>query len=546
VNSVKLGTGAAEDKTAVNSIKATDAAAAADQDDALTRLVAQGKITIENGTIKTTASGNAEVTVTLERQVYLEVEALESNTTGTGEKSIKLDVTPKYNLVATISNDKENPITVDTAREAVVTDTVTITLDLPEGFATETSGSNKVAYIRHTHVDANGNENVYVYVGNVVDDTENDKQVLTFTNKYGFSELEISNTNPAEASYNGTYYDTLQGAVDEVSNNGTIYVLKASTPAKVSGTKYFKVVNQSGTTVDITAASGYGLWSSGEMYFVWAQGYSIGSVGSGGSSGGSLEAGGSVNSTTLEFENGTTAVVSENEGGIVTAEVSVPEGVEKTTVVIPVANMTAGTVAVDANGKVVKLSVPTEDGMAVTVTESTTLTFVDNSRTFTDVAEDYWGAESIAFASAHELFKSTGDDVSFEPELELNRYMMMTILARLDDQNLNDTGATWYTDGMEWAMEKGISDGYNGTRNVTREEMVTMLWRYAGKPAAENDNASKFADVGSVSEYAQDAIAWAVSVGIINGGDNGIDPQGDATRAQVAAVMQRYCALLTK
>jgi hypothetical protein len=78
--------------------------------------------------------------------------------------------------------------------------------------------------------------------------------------------------------------------------------------------------------------------------------------------------------------------------------------------------------------------------------------------------------------------------------------------------------------------------------------MVTMLWRYAGKPAADENGKSinDFADADSVMEYAKDAMAWAVSVGIINGGDNGIDPQGDATRAQVAAVMERYCALLTK
>jgi hypothetical protein len=126
--------------------------------------------------------------------------------------------------------------------------------------------------------------------------------------------------------------------------------------------------------------------------------------------------------------------------------------------------------------------------------------------------------------------------------------MLMTILARLDDQDLNDTGAEWYVDGQTWAKDKGISDGYNGTRNVTREEMVTMLWRYAGKPAADENGKSinDFADADSVMEYAKDAMAWAVSVGIINGGDNGIDPQGDATRAQVAAVMERYCALLTK
>jgi hypothetical protein len=98
---------------------------------------------------------------------------------------------------------------------------------------------------------------------------------------------------------------------------------------------------------------------------------------------------------------------------------------------------------------------------------------------------------------------------------------------------------------MEWAVATGVSDGTNGTANVTREQLVTMLYRYAGEPETDG-TMSAFSDADKVSDYAQKAMAWAVANGIIQGDKGKLDPKGDATRVQVAAVLRRYCGLLVK
>jgi hypothetical protein len=484
------------------------------------------------------------------------VKAVGANDEGNTSKkdSLTLDIKAMAQTVATKDLEENEKIVTDASEggsvnavevgepvELTVTAPVTVTVPMDATFAT---GLGENAWVKHT-----AKTGVYYYQLTVETVAGNEQiKTVSFVNPNGFSEFEFSSENTPAAVLDGMGYETLQAAVNAAKSGDTITVYRENLTATITGAKTVKIVDadESGeNAASVVMKNVYGSVIKGNedgTYTGIAQ--YVGGFGGGGSA----EVVDPSNSVTVENKDGASAVVTTNEDGTVTAEVTVPEGVEKTTIVIPVENLTSGMVAKDADGKIVKLSVPTEDGLAVTVGESTTLTIVDNSRDFADVAEDYWGADSIAFASAHELFKSTGDGVSFEPELELSRYMLMTILARLDDQDINDTGAEWYVDGMKWAVETGISDGYNGTRNVTREEMVTMLWRYAGKPAADENGKSinDFADADSVMEYAKDAMAWAVSVGIINGGDNGIDPQGDATRAQVAAVMERYCALLTK
>ena len=113
----------------------------------------------------------------------------------------------------------------------------------------------------------------------------------------------------------------------------------------------------------------------------------------------------------------------------------------------------------------------------------------------------------------------------------------MTVLARLDGA---DTSTTPLQKGMQWAVEKGVSDGSNPNSAITRQQLVTMLYRYAGSPATKQ--ALDFPDADKVSTYALDAMRWAVESGIINGMTDGtLDPHGLATRAQVAAIMARYC-----
>jgi hypothetical protein len=176
------------------------------------------------------------------------------------------------------------------------------------------------------------------------------------------------------------------------------------------------------------------------------------------------------------------------------------------------------------------------------VSGDTTVKIIDNTKSFNDVTETYWGKDGITFVSARGIFNGTGDAV-FSPKGYMTRQMVMTVLARLD--GVDTSGTPWYEKGMAWAVENGISDGTNGKANVTREQLVTMLYRYAGEPETEG-SLDAFPDAGTVSAYARNAMAWAVENGIINGNNGNLDPKGYATRAQVAAIIMRYCNYLAK
>ena len=117
----------------------------------------------------------------------------------------------------------------------------------------------------------------------------------------------------------------------------------------------------------------------------------------------------------------------------------------------------------------------------------------------------------------------------------------MTVLARYAGEDTTG-GATWCEKGMNWAKAKGVSDGTNPNADITREQLVTMLYRYAGSPAA-NSSLDSFSDAASVSSYAVNAMQWAVANGIVNGSNGKLNPQNNATRAQVAAILMRFCEM---
>ena len=136
------------------------------------------------------------------------------------------------------------------------------------------------------------------------------------------------------------------------------------------------------------------------------------------------------------------------------------------------------------------------------------------------------------------LFNGVADK-SFAPQQNMTRAMLVTVLARLDGQDTNG-GANWYSKGADWAKAKGISDGTLLDQSVTREQLVTMLYRYA-KAGKTGGDLSKFTDAASVTDWAQEAMTWAVSKGILTGKDGArLDPQGTATRAEVATILQRF------
>ena len=247
--------------------------------------------------------------------------------------------------------------------------------------------------------------------------------------------------------------------------------------------------------------------------------------------------------TTETAKNGVKVKTVDEPGEDVTAKITVPKSVGEAVVTIP-ADADYGMVAVDARtSEVVKLSVPTRDGMTVKLDGSAELVLVDRSRDFTDT-KDHWAEDAIDFATAHELFAGTSD-TTFSPDSSMTRAMLMTVLARFDGQDTT-SGAVWYEKAMAWAKENGISDGSNPNGNITREQFATMLWRYAGSPAGDG-TLSSFGDSASVNGYAVDAMRWAVSTGIISGMSDGTQaPQSSATRAQVATMLMRFVENLTK
>ena len=159
---------------------------------------------------------------------------------------------------------------------------------------------------------------------------------------------------------------------------------------------------------------------------------------------------------------------------------------------------------------------------------------------FNDVASSAWYADAVQYVTDKGLMNGT-DDNQFSPSTSTTRGMLMTVLARYAGEDTTG-GATWYEKGMEWAKAKGVSDGTNPNANITREQLVTMLYRYAGTPK-EDGKLDSFSDAASVSTYAADAMQWAVANGIVNGSNGKLNPQNNATRAQVAAILMRFCEM---
>jgi len=160
---------------------------------------------------------------------------------------------------------------------------------------------------------------------------------------------------------------------------------------------------------------------------------------------------------------------------------------------------------------------------------------------FRDVKSTDWFYNSVDYVWKHYLMSGVSD-TQFAPNLTTSRAMIWTILARMNNVRTDiNPGSTWYEKGLLWAKERGVTDGTNPMSDITREQLAAMLWRNAGRPApGAAADLSRFSDSDSVSEYAQTAVRWAASVGILNGSDGKIDPQGTATRAQVAAMVNRY------
>ena len=232
---------------------------------------------------------------------------------------------------------------------------------------------------------------------------------------------------------------------------------------------------------------------------------------------------------------------SRNSNTAPTVKVELPKGAGETKVEIPVSNVKPGTVAVivhpDGTEEIVKNSLPTEDGIQLTVNGSETVKIVDNSKDFIDT-RNHWAKDAIDFVSARGLVSGMSG-TTYAPDASTTRAQLWTILARQNDADLNG-GNTWYEKAQLWSKNKGISDGANPDGTINRAQMVTMLWRTMGQPTA--GGTANFTDVPADSYYAS-AVAWAVENGITDGvGDGRFDPTATCTRAQIATFLRRAMA----
>lgn len=243
--------------------------------------------------------------------------------------------------------------------------------------------------------------------------------------------------------------------------------------------------------------------------------------------------------TSVESSTGGRVTVSPgraDKGDTVTITVKPNEGYELDTLTVT-----------DKSGNVVEVTYQGDNkytfimpGSKVTV--EATFAKEENQTTvqlpFADVNESDWYCDAVKYVYEKGLMNGTSN-TKFSPFTTTSRAMILTILARYDGVDTT-VGDNWYEAGATWAVANGVSDGTNLEAELTREQLVTMLWRYIGSPVVEHD-LDEYPDSAAVSSWASDAMIWAVDAGIITGDGAGeLNPQGTATRAEVATILMRF------
>ena len=240
----------------------------------------------------------------------------------------------------------------------------------------------------------------------------------------------------------------------------------------------------------------------------------------------------------------------DTENGTVTVNpTAAKEGTTVTITPVPDAGYQVGTV-----------SVTDRFGQAVAVDQHDDGTFLQGEAPdlpFSDVTESDWFYDAVTYAYENGLMDGVGMGL-FAPNSETTRVQLVTILHRLAGQPApsGDSGfsdvktGTWYTDAVAWAAQNGIVNGVSDTQfapgdDITREQLAVILYRYAtyqGYDVSQRADLSGFVDAGTISTYAQEALSWANAQGLVLGfEDDSLRPQGTATRAQIAAVLMRFC-----
>ena len=502
-----------------------------DKAQALTELV-------KNKKVKLTDDGKipAGTTVTVVKETYLDVTVTAYDTKS---NTVSMDITPKYNLIATTDKDNRtdaNSVTLET-KPLTVSEATKVSVTIP-AFA------NKKVYIDH----ANG-KNLYVATAD-----ENGK--IEFTTN-GFSPFTFALSNPnVVAEVNGNAYTSFQDAVNAVANGGTIEIVGGNKnyTATISGSsKTFTVKNtlDSDITVKVNNDSKTVGKNNGTQSFTYTK------PSSGGSSGGS-----SSGKTTYKV---TTSAV--NNGGVNASPSSAEKGATITITLSPDKGYKLDKLTVtDGSGKTVSTVKKSDTVYTFTMPASAVkvgVSYVKATETpsetkFNDVSANDWFASAVDYVTGKGMMNGTADN-TFSPKANTTRGMVVTVLYRLENQpstsaaSFTDVASgAYYANAVAWANANGIVSGYGSGKfgpndKVTREQLAAILYRYAqykkyDVSVGEDTNILSYDDAQSISTYAIPAIQWACGAGVVTGKSGSkLDPKGNATRAEVAAMLMRFC-----
>lgn len=483
--------------------------------------------------------------VTGDKKLYVQ-SALKVEPTAYDEttKTLALEITPQYRVVAStadtadkikLDGDTKNAQVVQDYQTMNITKATVVTMELPTGFAV--ADGDKLS-IQHTK-----NGTVEYYTGTVT--KKDDKFYLTFTTN-GFSPFVIS--VPA-ASIGENVYPTLQAAVENVKKNETIKLAKDVDEAivvTVAKSINFKVNTDNNTfnaAKNIVAGSNTTVKVTGESSpYTYEFTYTKPSSSGGSSSG----------KTTYKV---TTSAV--NNGGVNASPSNAEKGATITITLSPNKGYKLDKLTVtDGSGKSVSTVKKSDTVYTFTMPASAVTVGVSYAKadetpsktTFNDVSANDWFASAVDYVTGKGMMNGTAAN-TFSPKANTTRGMLMTVLARHAGEDTTG-GSVWYEKGMNWAKANGVSDGTNPQVNITREQLAAMLYRYAQNKKYDVSGAKSldgYTDAQSVSSYAVPALQWANAAGVVTGKSGSkLDPKGYATRAEVAAMLMRFCENVEK
>lgn len=463
----------------------------------------------------------------IEVRAYLEVKPTAYN-----GSAYTLDITPKYDVVVVGTKNGA------TAKKVVETNTLNVTkatevsVQLPEGFVTNTDN----LYVQHKghEYDAAVTANNGVYTAN-------------FTNPHGFSPFTISKTSQTVATIGTDKYTSFADAVSAVPANGTIEITGGTSPYTGTANKTFTVKNS--TSADITV-NGQTIKPTKSYTFKYTHS-------SGSSSGGSSSGKTTYKVTTSAVNNGGVNASPSNaeKGATITITLSPDKGykLDKLTVT-------------DGSGKTVSTVKKSDTVYTFTMPASAVkvgVSYVKATETpsktkFNDVSANDWFASAVDYVTGKGMMNGTADN-TFSPKANTTRGMVVTVLYRLENQpstsvaSFTDVASgAYYANAVAWANANGIVSGYGSGKfgpndKVTREQLAAILYRYAqykkyDVSVGEDTNILSYDDAQSISSYAIPAIQWACGAGVVTGKSGSkLDPKGNATRAEVAAMLMRFC-----